>query len=449
MEAIKRLEFEPDFGNCNKLYDYVHRQEHLRPEDGWNLVEINEDARLKNFTSFPKKYITMTKLIEKSHREAGLLEKDPKRNAIEKESKKITDLATESEEIAVNDRMGMVYGKGLFDSLCPREGPVSLPSWVLPVYLPGDMVRGWLHLELSEPLPAKQLIVEFIGRAEAVLSTGDSQDIGREPYVEEMTLYWHNKDIIPSHNACSGALPADSAIPPGQHCFKYEYQIPRNAPPSVPPLVSPTHGDSAFLTYFLKATLDKGNTFKRGNIVHFRGIWVEHPVGLANYLENIAPFTVEQVKDTGNIFGKSGNISCTLKFRGKVEERNESLPITIEINNQSSEVIKEVVARFDINGTYTAKESKWRLKKNFHLEGVEVREGPVPSGTCPFYRMEVPLEFEDFVDKNLVPLGDLSRCTLIKAKPEVYVELKRSALKRNVKINIPIDLPTSNLTSVW
>ena len=90
-------------------------------------------------------------------------------------------------------------------------------------------------------------------------------------------------------------------------------------------------------------------------------------------------------------------------------------------------------------------ESKLTLRHSVNIKGEKIKEGPVASGMCPTYNWVLPWDFSQCsIDNMLMPVGDLDQSKFIDINYEVDIELKRSKLRRNMDIKIPIKIGNVN-----
>ena len=437
MDDVKLFKIEVDLDSISRLYDYQQGLFLNKPESGWNVQELADAYRKVGEPDETMAHL-MSKMY-KAHLFKGRFEGD-----------KTKDSKDNDEDMELGS---------VFDSIRGPEGSdMSLPPFVLPVLRPGDSVRGQVKLEVVKEIEAENVIIKFKGHANTCLGMYNGQtyyeDRGEIVYAREGVLAWQKEggslkvDDDDEEVLVKDKVQTGKSLAPGSYTFPYNFKLPESAIQSVPPIVHSCN-DSAALTYYIKATIKKGKTFKRGNVVANQGIWVEKPFDLAKDPSNLASVNEEKEQSTG-IFTK-GKVVCraSLPCRGFIRGSDNHVPLRLEVDNQSGGDIDNVKAYVQLHGHYRAKNNRWHCTKSTRIKGHKAEEGVIASGMCPQLNMKVPLEFkENCLDGNLIPVGNLEDCDIIDVKYELIVILKRSGLHRNVEMTIPILIGTENSSCV-
>ena len=146
MEGIKTFNIEIDLNDRDTLYDYGKCEYVQKPADGkWDLADLSMRAK----HTLDKNNETVVSRIEKMDKSF---------------TAKVTLQKDKTEDAGKGDDASEELDKtwGGYD---PTDGEHPLPRRVLPIYKPGETVRGHLVLELTDKLDAEKLRLTFKGRA--------------------------------------------------------------------------------------------------------------------------------------------------------------------------------------------------------------------------------------------------------------------------------------------
>ncbi len=431
MEKIKTFEIDIDLTDVDTLYDYA-RCEYIRRTAGteWDYQVLKERAKDDFIDEEDETSQARVTMMDNTLYTKLFLEKEVKQS--EKKG------SEENEDVYL----------GNFNEMQPSQ---KIPKRLLPVYKPGDLVRGQLILELTDKIEAEKLRITFKGRALVRIRVyhprGFYDDYGEEFYVQEETVFWHKadgKDVTDQFALLSTfSLPPSSYIPPGNHRFPFEYVIPADARGSVPDLIN-SYSDFGYLGYRLKALIDQGKTFHRGNIVTCKGIWVEKSFDIAKVPDEMTPITCEETLMTGFLV-KSGKIGLKATLPRRAYIRGETIPVTLDIENINKIPIDSISARVCLHGKMRAGTGPLRPCRSLSTKSVKVDGESIPADTIRRIQLELPLDFNDsYVDSNLVPAGTLDDCKLLDVHYEIIIKGKRKGVHRDMELNIPITLGTEN-----
>ena len=233
-------------------------------------------------------------------------------------------------------------------------------------------------------------------------------------------------------------------LPAGKHKFTFEFSLPSDCPGSTPNLI-PSHWiNYAYVLYRIKAKIDSGKTFTKDPVA-YKGLWVDQKMDIASDVDDMSPFTVDEGLDSGIAFWKGGRVSCTAKLPRRAFVRGEEIPLTLQIENQASEKISEVIAQVRLRGKSRTGTGKLTCTHSIDLKGKKVKEGEIAGSQSRVIEMKVPLDFsESAIDNNLIPAGTLSDCPLIDVRYELTIKVKRPGMHRNIEIAIPIKIGNVN-----
>ena len=422
MEALTEFQIEVDITDCEKLYDFNKQELLTKPATGWDWSQLEARAAATNTEPADETAAFRINRLDKALSDKGFFEKKGEKTGKDN----------------VPDHFDEVFSSS--------PGRRRLAVQTLPLYELGDVVKGHLNLDISEDIKTESVDIQLLGHASTNIriyhGRGYYDDRGNINYLNETKSLWQKSDGKTTSDTTELLEPTVGSgqyIPAGKHRFPFEFIIPADGLPSVPPLVT-SHADYAFISWRLKAIINKDKMLRRGNIVTHKGIWVERPVKSTFNVDPtfMSPFRVEEERETG-IFGSAGMISCRIDLSRKLYMRNETVPVRLEIDNKSDGIIEEVKVCIVLGGKYRAKDSKWHGSRSIKVKSTRVREGPVSGGTSPVYNLEIPLDFNgDALDSNLIPGGTLEDCPIIDIHYDVVVELKRKGLHRNIKLEAPI-----------
>ena len=333
------------------------------------------------------------------------------------------------------------------------ETPLDLPRRVLPVYKPGEVVKGHINLKLREAVQADALTINFLGAGVVNIRIyhryGYYDDTRYEKYVDDTKTLWIKTGKKPEDGGdFSSLLPSDApqsgeVIPAGSHRWPFEFMIPHETSQSTPNL-HPSSAHYCYVVYRLKAKIDSGKILGYGDMLSHKGLWVEKSYDIATDPENFLPETQEEVLDTGIIF-KSGKSSIKATIPRKAFIRGENIPLELVIDNQTSGKIDRVTACIVMHGKFRLSDSRLTCSKSISVKGTKQKIENVSSGMAPIKNWVLAWDFSgSSVDSNLMPTGTLDDCKLIDVRYDVLVKVKRSGMHRNMELQIPIFIGNYN-----
>jgi hypothetical protein len=434
MEAVTRFEIQLDVSDRQKMFDYGKSKMYQRPDEGqWDIKKLRQDSVVDGIDADDE-----NTMLQIHNMDRVLLDKRWLEKGAETQAEGGGD-SSESEE-------------NYFE-----EGE-HLPQRVMPVYYPDEVVRGTLILETTEPIEAEKLVLKMRGRAGVSIRIyhprGYYDHRGHEDYIKENVTFWEKSTSKKSSDvsdefsllSTSSGLASSKSIPPGKHQFPFDFKLPSSDQTcsSVPTLVPSTH-NYAHVSFRLKAVIDKGKSFGRGNICTHRPIWLEKSFDIGKDKSNLQAASAQESLDTGVAFWKSGKITCNARVPRTVFLKGEDIPLTIEIDNQSKSQITSVTAKIVLGGKAKGGTSVMSPSMPINVKATKLKEGPLNPGMCPVINWTLPMDFrQSSVDNLLIPAGNLADCNLIDIKYYIKIELKRKGLHRNMELSIPIKVGTEN-----
>ena len=446
MEHIQEFEIHVDISDRKSLYDYVTCQKITKPRDGkgWNLAELRKYGQVvDHFREEDENAMVRVVLMDKAIMDKKDLERRKKEKRQGRRAERSASVSSDDDDDDEKEPL-------VFDHRAETEGP---PRRVLPIFVPGEVVKGNLVLKLKNNLEANRLTLRFDGHAVVNIRvyhrSGYYDYTKEEKFTENEVLLWKQtskdtKDASGDLMSASGPM-RSSTLEAGTHRFPFEFNIPSNAPQSCPPLI-PHSADWAHLVYRLKASIHKDKLMKSGDISTYQGIWLETVCDIGRLKDAMQPVVVEETLDTGVIqFWKSGKLSVKVTLPQAGFLKGQDIPLMMEIDNQTKADIKKVKARIRMYGKARQGDGKLNLSHAINVKGEKVSEGPIATGMCPKLNWTLPWDFSECsVDGNLMPVGDLDCSVLLDINYEIDIDIKRSGLHRNMDIHIPIKVGNVN-----
>ena len=336
----------------------------------------------------------------------------------------------------------LFHERGYFEkTLPPKSGSASR---VIPVYKPGDVIKGHVTLALREPLEAKNFRIVATGKASVYTIVSDAY--GEEKYMDESIMLWTrakcganlSEKLIPN----SDVLPPSDRIPPGDYEFPFAFQIPPIALASCPPLYD-VDGRQCHIVYRLVAVINRNKLFKRGNILAMQGLWVEQEVDIADNADDLVPLVVEKSYKPG-VFRKSGHLNCIARLPSRAFVKGETIELDLEIANHTPLDIDEVRARVVIEGKARTGYGTFDETVRFKNRSEKEKCGMIAINTTETCKLSLDLK-NTGIDNNLLPFSrNLQNCKLIDLKYTIEIKFKRKGLHRKLDMKIPIVLGSHN-----
>ena len=439
MEAVDEFKFVLDIADRDELHDYA-TQTRLRKQksEDWSADQFKHLGKKDHIPEDDENKIMMVELMDDAIMDKRFLERKKK----------------DSEENSDQEKKNYHIFNDSLDDIAER----NLPSRVLPVYKQGDPVAGELVLKLNKELPAEKLNINFNGQATVNMRIyhryGYYDASEQEKFVDEDISVWKkaegNDMNSPLGNindniqllSVSSEPATSSVLNCGLHKFRFEFTVPQDAPQSVPPLL-PSTTNYAYLMYRLKATIDKGKHFGRGSIVTHKGMWIKREVDIASEKSNLEPVASENTLDTG-VF-KSGKVVVRASLPRAGFVKGDTIPLSLEIENQSKSEIVSVSARIKMGGKAKVGFSRMACSHTIKVKSKKICDGPIGVGLNPTYNWQLPWDFKDSsVDGSLLPVGHMDDSKLIDIKYHVVIKVKRHKLHRNLELQVPIEIGNKN-----
>ena len=453
METIEKFAIHLDISDRDRLYDYVTCRHIRRPDSGkWNLDDLQKYGDISNITDNEEeneKEITRIYLMDKAIVHERLLEQC-------KDDGECKDLpkGTEHEAIIGPPPPREDYGVSVY--------PAGPRRRVLPIYRRGDVVKGDVVFTLTEPLEASKVSVDLTGQVVVNMRIyhrwGYTDDTRREKFTENSQDLWlstanggnyHKPKELSQEFLTLGPTstpgPAYGRIlERGLHTFYFEFQIPTGVPQSVPPMIARSP-NFAHLVYRLKASIDQGGTFRAGTVVANQGLLVETDKDISDNMEDLKPVVQEEARDVG-VVTKTGEIKIRASLPRRAYLKGTAIPLTLEVQNMTKdEALPVVKAKIRLFGKVKMSSSKISVWNSVNIRGRKMTAGPVGPGQCPGYKWQLPWDFSKrCVDGELLPVGDIEQSKLVNVRYEVAIKVKRSGVRRNIVMGIPLTIGNKN-----
>ncbi len=437
MDSIEQFDVEVDISDRKRLYDYASCTLLKRPVSGiWDTANFARLGKKDNFPDEDKNGAQRIYLMDKSFHDKGARERRVK------DKKKGEDGHQEEKKKEKEDK----DDEGMIDE---REDG-ALPRRVLPVYKPGDIVRGQVVLNLKEPLKAKSLKLNFKGYAHIQVPVYTSYGVYYVPkeeyYVKETLTLWQKSsrkgdetESMALHEAAGGPSLSEK-LPGGLSKFPFSFVVPKSGRQSTPPLI-PNLLIHGYIVYRLKAKIDKGHVVSAGNINSHKGLWIETPYNIAEDAANLQPVVKEKGLETG-VMRKRGKITILASIPRRGVLIGEDVHLTLEIKNKSNGLITKAEARIRMTGKTKASAMK---QCAISVKSVKKDVQNISAGMCPVYQWDLPWDFsESSVDGNLLPVGTLNDCSIIDIRYEVRVKISHKDAHRNKEVTLPICVGNTN-----
>jgi len=431
-DCVDEFAIDVDISDRNHLYDYANQQDIRRKEgESWDWSKITKLGGLQHIEDADESLMLQVSKMDKMFSDVGTFEK-----------------------VAAEERKSDEDNKADEDdsSFDISDTKLDLPRRVLPVYGPGDVVKGQIVVKLNKHVEADKLTVNLGGSGVVVIRTysqyGYYDSKSFDVFINKTKDLWIKSDDKETMDDLQNLVVNDNCpvrskyLSEGIHKFPFEFVIPAETSQSCPN-IHPNSHNYAFVTYRLKAQIDSGKWLGSDLVTH-KGMWVVKPYDIASNPERLLPSTTEETLDTGLIV-KSGRISLKATLPGKAFIKRESIPIHLEIDNQSKGAIEEVCAYINMQAKFRSSDCKLAFNKSASVKGRKLRETDIAAGVCPSLHWDLPWDFSiASVDSNLMPSGSLDDCKLIGVSYDVTVKVKRSGLHRNMVLEIPVEIGDYN-----
>ncbi len=470
MDTIKTFVIDIDISNVDLLYDYGHEEYMRRPGGGnWNMAEIAERQNEYQLDAQSDMCKQRVEMMDKLTHDKRFMEKE------KKQFESYNDEAGASNVVRTRD---------------------ILPKRVLPVYKPGDTVKGHVVLDVSGKFKAEVIKLNFKGGAkvyyernekdktdekekdkkgkkdqkekkneqknkdkqdqkdhedqakekemmeekdnnEKSFSESESDDddnTTEETFLEQTTIVWQKNVVNVETEHSTHSL---KNFTPGCHVLPFYFIIPDNVLGSIPNLTNTTK-KPAYILYSLKATISR---FMTRNIICHKSIWITRPKDIATFTEDHHQICDVRNFKTGLTNSGKVSIKCILPKRAFI--RGDTIPVTIDINSSSANPVGEISSYVKLSTGLKASlfSSSWK-----QLKGLSVKDKvAVPAHTITRMNLNVPLDFSDtHVDSNVIPTES---CYVFVIKYELMVTVKRSGLHSNIEYIIPLVIGTEDSLS--
>ncbi|CAD5124932.1 DgyrCDS13177 [Dimorphilus gyrociliatus] len=428
IDGIDYYYIDVDLSDRTVLYDYL-LQKKVRKENGKWKFEGYSNIREKN-----SKEVAQISLMYHFINHGRWLEKKGPKGDVE------------SNEDADDEKEYGLMKKSFFQELTNTgsDDQSDIPYCVLPVYYPGETVRGKLRLKTTKPFDLENINVAFTGgaftRYRIHTGRGYYDSVAEDKYVDSKMVLWNkggNFSDIKSKNPSAG-----DSFRPGEYEWPFEFHIPLDGTFSSVPCLNPCKVNYGYAGCRIKATMDKGNLFSRGSMISCFGVWIEKESDVAANLENLNPVLDKKYQQTG-LFN-DGFIQLVVKLPKSGYVIGEDIPLNVEVDNRSSGPIECIEAMLVLSGKYNTGASKFSCTKSFKHCSDRLTSGPISSGESPVFDWTLRMVFSNTeIDEHLLPTSDLA-CSLLKVKYNLYVTAKRAKLHKDVVLKIPIEIGNVN-----
>lgn len=190
----------------------------------------------------------------------------------------------------------------------------------------GSLVKGTVLVTVTRPQNYNTISIDLIGKAEVNWSDNEATGLGRTKrvtyrnavtYINAQKIVW-TKDYSPTDD-----------LPVGSHAFPFEFQLPKNIPPSF-------EGEHGWMRYEFGATAARNGLLEHDHVDRARLDVRDRMDILRVYKE---PRLLDTDKKLNFFWRNAGTISgiCSVKRTGFFP--GDNIPIDMHIINQTSRTI--------------------------------------------------------------------------------------------------------------
>ena len=199
MEYIEEFEIHVDISDRDCLYDYVTCQKLTRPDNGkWDLFQLRKYGQVANsFTEDDENSMVRVVLMDKAIMDKKQLERRKKERRQKKRVQRVMSVSSEeeSEDVETDDSEKEPKEPMVVNYRNEMEGP---PRRVLPIFAPGEIVKGNLVLKLKKNVEASKLTLRFDGQAVVNIRvyhrSGYYDYTKEEKFCESEVLLWKKSE---------------------------------------------------------------------------------------------------------------------------------------------------------------------------------------------------------------------------------------------------------------
>ncbi len=276
-----------------------------------------------------------------------------------------------------------------------------------PHYYPGSTVKGSVLVSADKPKQYTDITIAIFGfaRARWTESTGYKRYTFQNTlrYIEQGCVLW-SRERSPTGN-----------LPAGEHSFPFSVQLPYHAPPSFKSRIGK-------IVYEMQATITQSSMFKFN---HHAKVTLD----VRSYIPRLCMQPINVELDSSLTFCCCFNfgqvtVNCSLPSSGYAAE--EAIPITMEIDNESTKNIYIRASLSKIIGYYSGRgRTKTFSKNNLAVS----RSHSIPPGTTSL--------LEKFVNIPCKLPVSIANCPVMSVSYFLVIQA-RSLVGHSKNVTVPI-----------
>ncbi|XP_070543750.1 arrestin domain-containing protein 3-like [Ptychodera flava] len=301
------------------------------------------------------------------------------------------------------------------------------------VYNPGEVVSGYVLIELSEPMKCRGVRIKFEGEAyvnwiESEGSDDDRKSVSswaRKIYLDEVVTLW----------AHSGG--ENQKLPAGTHHMPYQLQLPSSG------LANSFEGDHGYVRYSIKSNIERPRKSDPKTRAMFTVTGVQ--VNLNNVPEAIYGQRDGDEMTVCCLCCASGPITMTASIDRSGYTPGEKIKVNIDVDNHSSRSIPKIEATLIQRVKYTAYRggNMSSPRNKYSKERVSTKSGP---GCEPHDKSSWR---EQFLPIPPIPASGLADCPFIDILYALVCEADVTGTPFGLEVTLPIIIGNIPLQQVY
>lgn len=291
-----------------------------------------------------------------------------------------------------------------------------------PVFYSGQTVSGQIVVELNESMEMRAIRVMFDGSAKVHWT--ETKDDSSDSYDSSETYFHEKITLFGRHEGKSGDK---ETLESGRHTFKFQYTLPRDLPSSF-------EAFDGHVRYTIKGVIDRPWKFNHT---------VKSPFTVLSNLDlNTRPdcaigADAAEQKFVCCLCCKSGPLSCRVKIPQTGYVPGQSIPITAEIQNDTSRTCKYSQAVLRATTKFKATTKTKECSKDL----CSLRKGEMNGHSHDFWTGELLVP--------PTPPSELIHCNIIDIDYSLDVSVSPSGPALDLTVKIPIVIGTIPLREMF
>uniref|UniRef100_A0A182M640 Arrestin C-terminal-like domain-containing protein n=1 Tax=Anopheles culicifacies TaxID=139723 RepID=A0A182M640_9DIPT len=290
-------------------------------------------------------------------------------------------------------------------------------------YQSGQQVTGQVQIKLTEPKKFNEITLKIIGVTNVKWTQKRGQ--GRQ---RRTVYYTANRDHLASMKVLVGSTGGNpTELPAGEHIYEFACELPAQLPTSF-------EGSYGHCRYTAQVVMDRpwkfNLTYKVGfTVIQPRDLNLQSPsIRLPSRMEDARVFCCG-IWRTKPLFVRV-TVPCTGYVPG------QAIPLTIDLNNQSSRIIEGVNMKLLQEITYRAEYPAARIRREVHTIVKHIGDGVASEALIQYkQRLVVP---------TVIPTcGDLN---IISVAYRLHITVRVTGCGSDPVLEIPLIIGTTPLT---